>query len=627
VQDAEIPVRAAPSMNERGDIVFQRPQVSGTQTAIVVGLGEPVHTDRDGRIKLQFHWQRGASSALRLDHAAGSNAPGDDSTGTWVRVMQPWTGANWGAHFTPRLGQEVLVSFVEGDVDRPVVIGSAYNGQGSTDAQGNQVSAGAGSATGNAGAWFPGGARSGNWQGHQHPQVLAGFKSQSLDASQSGGGGYNQLALDDSPGESRTVLGSTTAATWLQLGHLLQQDDNQRLAARGHGLDLATTAHGAVRGGSGLLLSTFTRAQGTQSAAQSIETRATLDQLEESRELARTLADTAQKQQAKLEGESSPAELPGLASFVHSADSVTAILQTEASEVLAAGGNAPEESEQQSSVFDEQIRFLDQGGVPLTGVKYSLTLADGRSVDGVTDDAGYTSRVVTPVPTEFTSARITGTRVACCAADAGDDVTELQLHGLATNRTPGSTVDYKVDGETRSLTAGEIRIATLVFGDSIDYARVKVHRGAYLPLSGNSAMTPNGEMYFPKTVFQNDFTAQRSGTLQIWFIHEMVHVWQFQLGYSMRWNGFKLLIRGGYSADESGELPAYRYRLDEASTKKLSDYNMEQQGDLIAHYFAATHLGMHEYQARLPFLSAVLKDFLRNPKDAALLPTTTQLGP
>jgi type VI secretion system secreted protein VgrG len=247
VQDADIPVRPAPSMNERGDIVFQRPQVSGTQTAIVVGLDGPIHTDRDGRIKVQFHWQRGASSALRLDHAAGSNAPGDDSTGTWVRVMQAWAGGNWGAHFTPRLGQEVLVSFVEGDIDRPVVIGSAYNGQGSADAQGNQVSAGAGGATGNGGAWFPGNARSGNWEGHQHPQVMAGFKSQSLDASQSGGGGYNQLVFDDSPRESRTLLGSTTASSWLQLGHLLHQFDNQRLDARGHGLDLATAAHGAVR--------------------------------------------------------------------------------------------------------------------------------------------------------------------------------------------------------------------------------------------------------------------------------------------------------------------------------------------------------------------------------------------
>ncbi|MBC7954747.1 MAG: type VI secretion system tip protein VgrG, partial [Cytophagales bacterium] len=125
-QDANIPVRAAGCVNERGDIVFDRPQVAGAQTAIVVGLSEPVHTDRDNRVKIQFHWQRGANSAHRLSHLAGSNAPGDDSTGTWVRVSQAWAGANWGGHHTPRLGQEVLVSFIEGDIDRPVVIGSVY---------------------------------------------------------------------------------------------------------------------------------------------------------------------------------------------------------------------------------------------------------------------------------------------------------------------------------------------------------------------------------------------------------------------------------------------------------------------------------------------------------------------
>jgi type VI secretion system secreted protein VgrG len=308
-QDAALPVRGVPSLNERGDLVFKRPQVAGTQTAIVVGLGEPVHTDRDGRIKIQFHWQRGAQSALRLDHPAGSNAPGDDSSGTWVRVAQPWAGANWGAHFTPRLGQEVLVSFIEDDIDRPVVIGSTYNGQGSADAQGNQVGAGAGTATGNAGAWFPGNQKAGELQGHQHPHVLAGYKSQSLDASQSGSGGHGQLVFDDTPAQARALLSSTTAASWLQVGHLLQQNDNQRLRPRGHGLDLSTTAYGAVRAGAGLHLSAYSRTQGSQASAQSVEARAAIGQLEQAAELTQTLSDTAQKHNARLTGEPKPEEL------------------------------------------------------------------------------------------------------------------------------------------------------------------------------------------------------------------------------------------------------------------------------------------------------------------------------
>jgi len=335
-QDASMPVRAASCVNERGDIVFARPQVTGAQTAIVVGLGEPVHTDRDNRIKIQFHWQRGAQSAHRLNHAAGSNAPGDDSTGTWVRVSQAWAGANWGGHHTPRLGQEVLVCFTEGDIDRSVVTGSVYNGQGRADAQGNQVAAGAATATGNAGSWFPGNQKAGELEGHQHPQVLAGFKSQSLDTSQSGAGAYNQLVLDDSPAQARMTLGSTTAASWLQLGHLLQQNDNQRLAKRGHGLDLATTAHGAVRAGSGLHLSAYTRAQGTQASAQSIEARAGISQLEQAAELTQTLSDTAQKHNAKLSAEVQPKDMPVRKGQQASVDSLSATESRGATE--AAGG-------------------------------------------------------------------------------------------------------------------------------------------------------------------------------------------------------------------------------------------------------------------------------------------------
>ncbi|MBL0730555.1 type VI secretion system Vgr family protein [Piscinibacter sp. HJYY11] len=309
-QDAGLPVRGVPCKGEHGDLTFTRPHVTGTQTAIVVGLGEPVHTDRDGRIKIQFHWQRGDQSALRLDHASGSNAPGDDSTGTWVRVAQPWSGVNWGGHFTPRLGQEVLVSFIEDDIDRPVVIGSAYNGVGSADAQGNQVAAGAGTSTGNAGAWFPGTQKAGELEGHQHTQVLAGFKSQSLEASASGTGGYNQLVFDDTPSQARAQLSSTTASSWLQIGHLLQQNDNQRLAKRGHGLDLGTTAYGAVRAGAGLYLSAHARAKGSLSSGQPADARAAVAQLEAAAELTQTLNETAQKHNAKLSGEPQPKDLP-----------------------------------------------------------------------------------------------------------------------------------------------------------------------------------------------------------------------------------------------------------------------------------------------------------------------------
>lgn len=292
-----------------------RPTVHGVQTALVVGTGAAVHTDRDHRIKVQFHWQRGASASHRLNHTSsqgqGSNAPASDASGTlrlgsgqaWVRVAEAWAVANWGANFTPRVGQEVLVGFIGGDIDRPVVIGSVYNGQGQANAQSNQAASGAAGSTGSAPAWFPGDKTSGQHQGHQHSAVLAGYKSQELSGSQSGTGGFNQLVFDDSAGMPRIELASTSAQSRLQLGHLLQQSDHQRLQARGHGVDLSSAAWGAVRAGSGLLISAHARAGGSLTATQQIDAREPQAQLDQGRELIHTLAESAQQHQAKLSQE------------------------------------------------------------------------------------------------------------------------------------------------------------------------------------------------------------------------------------------------------------------------------------------------------------------------------------
>lgn len=281
-----------------------RPTITGVQTALVVGLGEPVHTDRDQRIKVQFHWQRGGAGSHRLDHPTGDdNAPTNDASGTWVRVGTPIAGQNWGSAFTPRLGQEVLVSFVGGDIDRPVVIGSLYNGQGQQDAQGNQVASGGSGATGNAPAWFAGSQRKDQNQSHAHNAVLSGLKSQELQSSQNGMGGHNQLVFDDSAGANRIELGTTQAATRLQLGHLLNQNDNQRLGARGHGLELATRAWGAVRAGSGLLISGHGKPASTAGGGSQMDSREPLSRVQSGQELLHTLAQSAQDHQAQIKGE------------------------------------------------------------------------------------------------------------------------------------------------------------------------------------------------------------------------------------------------------------------------------------------------------------------------------------
>lgn len=92
-----------------------RPRIHGTQTAIVVGKsGEEIWTDQYGRVKVQFHWDRVGKS--------------DENSSCWMRVAQLWAGKGWGAQFVPRVGQEVVVGFLDGDPDRPLVTGCVYNG-------------------------------------------------------------------------------------------------------------------------------------------------------------------------------------------------------------------------------------------------------------------------------------------------------------------------------------------------------------------------------------------------------------------------------------------------------------------------------------------------------------------
>ena len=270
-----------------------KPRVHGTQTAIVVTDGRPVQTDRDHRIKVQFPWQRGADASSRLDHPAGDdNAPGTAAASTWVRVASPWAGDNWGGVLVPRKGQEVLIAFLEGDIDRPVVIGAVYNGQGQPDASHNRVAGGAAGAAGNAPAWF---------DGNDHAPVFTGFKTQSLADSQGGSGGYQQLRLDDTPGQGRAQASTTQHDTTLTLGHLKGGRDNVRGGERGFGAELDTRAGGAIRAGAGMLLT-------TESGRQQLTATAAAMQLARSEEQLQSLAETARNQTAGLPDE--PADLP-----------------------------------------------------------------------------------------------------------------------------------------------------------------------------------------------------------------------------------------------------------------------------------------------------------------------------
>ncbi len=309
-----VPVRPQQS-DAQGRALHPRPTVNGSQTALVVGAEGPVHTDRDHRIKVQFHWQRGARSASRQSHPTGDdNARASAGLGAWVRVTAPVAGPNWGGVALPRVGQEVLVEFLQGDIDRPVVVGAAYNGRGQTDAQYNQNQAGAAGATGNAPAWFAGDAKS---QGaYAHNAVLSGIKTQALAGSQAGSSGYNQLVFDDTEGQGRTQLSTTQAATGLVLGHHKEQIDSARQADLGHGAALATDDSGSVRAGAGLLLTAHSA--GTSAPLQDSEAAAS--QIEAMSDLAESLADAAKKQKAGLPDEPAAKELPALKQLRHTTE-------------------------------------------------------------------------------------------------------------------------------------------------------------------------------------------------------------------------------------------------------------------------------------------------------------------
>lgn len=98
----------------RAQLLTPWPEVQGIHTAVVVGpAGDEIHTDKYGRVKIKFHWDR--------------RTPTNDTISVWVRTMMPWTGKGWGMIHIPRIGQEVVVQFEEGDPDRPIVIGMLYN--------------------------------------------------------------------------------------------------------------------------------------------------------------------------------------------------------------------------------------------------------------------------------------------------------------------------------------------------------------------------------------------------------------------------------------------------------------------------------------------------------------------
>jgi type VI secretion system secreted protein VgrG len=226
--------------------------------------------------------------------------------------MAAIAGANWGAVAIPRVGTEVLIDFLEGDIDRPLVIGALYNGRGARDAQHNGAAFGAGVATGDAPAWFPG-----ENGAHAHPATLSGIKTQGMKTSQEGNGAYNQLVFDDSAAQSRIALqshlGPHAGTAELNLGSLRHQTDNQRLHPTGFGAEMKTAHSAVLRAGKGMLLSADGR---TGAASSQLDSREAQAQNEESKELQGSIERTARQHNAVLEPKTAQSsDLPAISAM------------------------------------------------------------------------------------------------------------------------------------------------------------------------------------------------------------------------------------------------------------------------------------------------------------------------
>jgi uncharacterized Zn-binding protein involved in type VI secretion len=280
-----------------------------------------------------------------------------------------------------------------------------------------------------------------------------------------------------------------------------------------------------------------------------------------------------------------------------------------------------------TSRYDEQIRFVNAKGAPLAGVNYRLEMDDGSVVEGETDDDGRSRRIETDQPSKVLKATLSSSRPECCGDQRhGHEASSLEVevgNVTTSDQQVGSSVVTVATpkGESRGLTSGEIAMARQIFGDSVDYGQVRVHNGEYLWFGlqpNNTAMTPNGEMYFNPDRFLEDFSdpAIAEPVEQAWFIHEMTHVWQYQLGYPVKWK------RG----NPLGWFMSYEYKAD--PNKRLCDYNMEEQGDIIRDYFALKFLGnryvvvqpKYRIWDHLPVLESMLEDFLEQPGDVGNLP-------
>lgn len=285
----------------------------------------------------------------------------------------------------------------------------------------------------------------------------------------------------------------------------------------------------------------------------------------------------------------------------------------------------------QALPFDEQLHLVGPDGEPARYLPYVISLGDGTKLSGTTDGEGCTERFGTSKPTTVMAISMSppsSTRACLCCNTTDSHMAVERCYVKSEAKTIATTNDTDVgasvvdvvipEGEKRALTTGEINMARSVFGRGVDYSKVWIHHGGWWLFMGmqdkNTAVTPNGEMYYPRNLYQHNFASPSiNARWYALFMHEMAHVWQYQMGYPVKWKGLTVTSRGR---------AAYDYRLTEES--RLKDFNMEQQGHIMSDCYMICVAG-RDRDALNPrmdpdLLQKIMKPFVENPTDRNHLP-------
>ncbi|MBS7560606.1 type VI secretion system tip protein VgrG [Pseudomonas sp. RC4D1] len=286
-----------------------KPVIDGPQIATVVGPeGEEIHTDEYGRVKIQFPWDREGK------HNGFSSC--------WVRVSQNWAGADWGHMAIPRIGQEVIVDYLDGDCDQPIITGRTYRAS------------------------------------HMPPYCLPDHKTlNTLKSKEHKGSRANELRIDDTTQQISAALMSDHGSSALHLGYLTHPRPEGG-APRGEGFELRTDERGALRAAKGLLLSTEAQLQAN---AGQLQRGVAIQVLEAALQLAKGLGDYAEDHQG-VGHDTQP--------------------QQTLSEAVRDLGHGANDESQQSNGGNPAIALSGQAGIAAVSPQ-SVTLAAGEHIDSI----------------------------------------------------------------------------------------------------------------------------------------------------------------------------------------------------------------------------------------------------